>query len=60
MAPHITLYLFEHRDPRLEVSDLKHRLVEQAKHLNQMEKTCKELRARVDSLTEKANRIIEK
>ena len=26
VAPDIKLYLFEHRDPRFEVSDLKHRV----------------------------------
>ena len=47
VAPHITLYLFEHRSPWFEVSALKQILEAQVKTLNQMEKTCKELRARV-------------
>ena len=58
--PHINLYLFEHRAPRVEVSDLKQRVEAQAKTLNKMEKTRKELWARVDLLTEKANILSKK
>ena len=60
MAPHITLYLFEHGAPRVEVSALKQRVEAQAKNINQTEKTCNKLRARVDSLTDKANKISKK
>ena len=39
------------------MSALKQILEGQATALNQMEKTCKELRAIFDSLTDKANRL---
>ena len=55
VAPHIVVYLFRHRDPRVEVSYLKQILESQDKTLNQMENTCKELQSRVGSLTEKSN-----
>ena len=54
---HITMYLFEHRAPRVEVLDLKQRVGSQAKILSQMKNTCKELQSRVDDLTEKSNRL---
>ena len=57
MDPHITLYLFKHRDPWFEVSDLKKRVEVQAKNINQTERTCKELWDIVDFMTEKANRL---
>ena len=60
VAPHIKLYLFEHRAPRVEVSDLKQRVEAQDKNLNQTGKTCKELQARVGLLTEKSNRLSNK
>ena len=50
---HITLYMFEHRDHRVEVLGLKQIVDAQAKTLNQIEKTCKELWAIVDTLTDK-------
>ena len=55
MDPHITLYFFEHSYPWVEVSYLEQRVEAQAKTLNKMEKTCKELRDRVDLITEKVN-----
>ena len=58
--PHTTLYLFEHRPPQVEVLALKHIVEAQDKDLNKMEKTCKELWARVDFLMEKANRLSKK
>ena len=58
--PHITLYLFKHRAPQVEVSALKQRVEAQSKALNKMEKTCKELRDRFYSLTDKANKLIKK
>ena len=51
VAPHITLYLFEHRAPQVEVSALKQIVEAQAKTLNQMENTCKELWDILYSLT---------
>ena len=57
VAPHITLYLFKHRALRVEVVSLKQKVEVQAKNINQMEKTCKELRSRVYLLTDKANRL---
>ena len=51
VAPYITIYLFGHRDTRVEVLALKQRVEAQEKTLNQMDKTCKELQARVDFLT---------
>ena len=56
MDPHISL-LFGHRAPRLEVSSLKQSVEAQSKNLSQMDKTCKELRYRVDSLVDKVNRL---
>ena len=53
VAPHITLYILEHMDTWVEVSSLKQRVKDQDKTINKMEKICKELRARVDLLTEK-------
>ena len=41
VAPRITLYLFEHRDPLVEVPALKQRVESQAKTLTQLENTCK-------------------
>ena len=60
VAPHITLYLFEHRAPRVEVLSLKERVEEQANISNKTEKRCKDLRNRVDLITEKANRLSQK
>ena len=60
VASYITLYLFGHIDPRFEVSYLKHRLEAQDKTLNKMQNTCRELRAIMDQMTEKANRISKK
>ena len=57
VAPHITLYFFEHRAACFEMSDLKQRVETQAKPLNQTEKTFKYLWARVDYLIEKFNII---
>ena len=48
VAQHITIYLFEHRAPRAEVSTLNQRVKAQAKILSQIKNTCKELRSRVD------------
>ena len=60
VSPHITLYLFEHRAPLVEVPALKQRVEAQAKTINQMENTCKELRDRFDPMTEKANILSKK
>ena len=60
VEPHITFYLFEHRNPWVEVLALKQRVEAKAKNLSQMENTCKELRSRVDSLTAKGNRLRKK
>ena len=57
---HITLYLFGHRDPQDEVLALIQRVEAQAKNINQMENTCKELQDRVNPLTEKASRFSKK
>ena len=40
VAPHINLYLFEHRAPRVEVVALNQKVEVQAKKTSQMEKTC--------------------
>ena len=48
VAPHITLYLFKQRAPRGEVSEIKQKVELQSKTLSQTEKTCRELRLRVD------------
>ena len=50
---HITLYIFEHRAPQVEVLALKHEMEAKAKTLNQMEKICKEIWSRVYLLTGK-------
>ena len=60
VAPHITLYLFEHRAHWVEVEVLKQRDEDKDKTLNQMDKTCKEVRATVDSIMEKANILSKK
>ena len=60
VAPHIMLYLFEHITPLVEMSALKQIVESQPKNINKTEKTCKELRTKVDSLTEKTNRLIKK
>ena len=51
VAPHIKLYLFEHRAPREEVLVLKQNVEAQAKTISQIENTCRDL------LTEKANSL---
>ena len=58
--PHITLYLFGHVFPQVEVSALKNIVEAQSKTLNQIYKTCKELRDRVDVLMKKSNRLSNK
>ena len=60
VVPHINLYFFEHWDLRVEVVALKQRLDFQAKTIRQTEKTCKELRSRMDSLTNKAKLLSKK
>ena len=55
VAPYITLYLFEHRSPRVEVVELSQKVDLQYKIISQIEKTCKKLQPRADSLTDKAN-----
>ena len=55
VAPHITLYLFNHWSPRVEVVYLKHKVQFQPKTIIQMEKTCKELRLIVYSMNNKEN-----
>ena len=41
VAPHTTLYIFEHKAPRVEMQALKQRVEAQAKYLNQMKNKCK-------------------
>ena len=60
VAPHITLYLFKHRAPIVEVVALKQRVEFQDKTISQMDKTCKEVRLRVDLITDKANHLSNK
>ena len=55
MDPHINIYLFEQGDPRVEVLESKKKVDVQSKNLGKTEKTCRELKSRVDSLTWKAN-----
>ena len=60
MEPHITLYLFNHMTPRMEVAELNQKAEFQSKTIIQMQKTCKELLSIVDLLTDKANRLVNK
>ena len=57
VAPQITLYLFDHRAPIVEVVALNQKVEFQAKIISHMDKTCNVLRSRLDSLTNKANRL---
>ena len=57
VAPHITLYIFEHRAPSVEAVELKKKVELQSKTIIHMEKTCNKLRSRVDSLIDKVNRL---
>ena len=55
VTPHITLYLFKNRAPRVDVVALIKKMEIQSKNISHMENTCKELRLRVDLLTDKEN-----
>ena len=57
VSPHINMYMFEHKAPLVEVSELNQKVEAQTKTLSQTEKTCRELWPRFDSLTEKANNL---
>ena len=57
MAPHINLYLFEHRPLRADLPELKYKVEEKDKTLMQMDKMCREFQLRVDLLIEKVNRL---
>ena len=57
VAPHITLYIFEHRSPSVEAVELREKVELQSKKIIQMEKTCNKLRSRVDYLIDKVNRL---
>ena len=57
VAPHITLYIFEHFLPRVEIVALRHKVDIQAKSIRQKENTCEKLMSRVNSLTDKVNHM---
>ena len=57
MALHITLYLFDQQDPRVEVSALNQRVEFHSNTIRQMDKTCNELWSGVDLLMDKANHL---
>ena len=54
---HITLYFFEHRAPQVEVAALNQMVEAQANTMRHMEKTCKHILSRVNSLTDIFNRL---
>ena len=60
VSPQITMYMFEHRAPLVEVSALNQKIEAQTKTLSQTEKTCRKLWPRVDLLTEKENNLVKK
>ena len=55
VSPHNNLYLFEHRDPRAVVQEVRQNIQAQSKLVAQLERTVKELRSRVDYFMEKTN-----
>ena len=57
VSTHITIYLFDHRYPRVEVATLRQKVYLQSKTISHKDKTCKKLRLRVDSLIDKENRL---
>ena len=57
VASHITLYIFKHWAPKVEVAELRKKVELQYNMISHMEKTCKELQLRVDYLTDKENRL---
>ena len=60
VTPHITLYLFDQRSPRVDVTELRQKVDLHSKMIIQMEKTCKELRSRVEYSTDKTNHLGDK
>ena len=55
MSPHTPLHMFEHLYPRVEVQAVSKMMEDQKNLVYQIENTVKEIRSRVNYLTDKTN-----